>query len=118
MTTKQISEELLSLFDYLLRAQLNTIRQLRKASGLAEPQKPKEPRMSQMDMVFDILTDAGQPMHVQDIIGAIEKRFGKKLDRESLVSALAKRVIRKDRFIKTAPNTFALLTQDLGGGQR
>lgn len=118
MSTKQISEDLLSLFEHLLRAQLNTIRQLRKASGLAAPEEPKEARMSQMDMTFAILTDAGQPMHVQDILAGIEKRFGKKLDRESLVSALAKRVIRKDRFIKTAPNTFALITQDLGGGQR
>ncbi len=118
MATKQISEELLNLFEHLLRAQLNTIRQLRKAAGLAEPAKAKEQRMSQMDMVFDILTNTGKPMHIQEILAAIEKRFGKKLDRESLVSALAKRVARKDRFIKTAPNTFALITQDLGGGQR
>ena len=115
---KKISEELLNLFESLLRAQLNTIRQLRKASGLAEPQEPKEKSMSQMDIVFNILIIAGRPMHIQDILAAIEKRFGKKLDRESLVSALAKRVIRKDRFMKTAPNTFALITQDLGGGQR
>ncbi len=114
----KISEELLTLFESLFRAQLNTVKQLRKAAGLAEPETPKEKRMSQMDIVFDILTVAGQPMHIQDILAAIEKRFGKKLDRESLVSALAKRVIRKDRFIKTAPNTFALITQDLGGGQR
>lgn len=114
----KISEELLTLFESLFRAQLNTVKQLRKAAGLAEPEAPKEKRMSQMDMVFDILDVAGQPRHIQDILAAIEKRFGKKLDRESLVSALAKRVIRKDRFIKTAPNTFALITQDLGGGQR
>ena len=114
----KISDELLTLFESLFRAQLNTVKQLRKATGFAEPETPKEKRMSQMDVVFDILTVAGHPMHIQDILAAIEKRFGKKLDRESLVSALAKRVIRKDRFMKTAPNTFALITQDLGGGQR
>ena len=118
MSTKQISEELLVLFEQLLRAQLNTIKQLRKAAGLPDSKPAEEKRMSQMDMVYDILSEAQRPLHISDIIGAIEKRFHKKLDRESLVSALAKRISRKDRFIKTAPNTFALLAQDLGGGQR
>lgn len=113
--TKSISDELLTLFELLLRAQLNTIRQLRKAAGFAVTEKPREKRMSQMDMVLDILGEAEQPMHIQEIIAAIEKRFDKTLDRESLVSALTKRVNRKDRFIKTAPNTFALLTH--GGGR-
>lgn len=118
MATK-ISEELLTLFESLLRAQLNTIKQLRKAAGFPEPEKPKEKRMSHMDMVYDILKRAGQPMHVDAIIPAIERRFGTKVDKESLVSALAKRVMRQDRFIKTAPNTFALISQDdLGGGSR
>ncbi len=118
MTMKPISEELLNLFEQLLRAQLNTIRQLRKDAGLPEAEKPKEKRMSQMDMVFDILLTSERPMHIQEIIEAADKRFGKKLDRESLVSALIKRVKRKDRFIKTGPNTFALLTQEQEGGRR
>lgn len=34
--------------------------------------------------------------------------FGVKLERESLVSALSKKVMKKDRFIRTGKNTFAL----------
>jgi hypothetical protein len=114
----KISEELLTLVEALLRAQLNTIRQLRKAAGLKEREAPREKRMSQMDMVYDILLAAERPMHVDAILAAVKKRFGVQLDKESVVSALAKRVKRHDRFIKTGPNTFSLLTQEVGGGDR
>jgi len=111
----KITEELLNFFEPILRSQLNTIKQLRKAAGYKEPEKPKERRMSHMDMTYNILKTAERPMHVNDIIVAIEKNFSLKVDRESLVSALAKRVLRQDRFIKTAPNTFALISQEEGG---
>jgi hypothetical protein len=39
----------------------------------------------------------------------VAKRHGVMLDRESIVSALAKRVARKDRFARTGPNTFSVL---------
>lgn len=115
---KPINEELLHLLEQLLRAQLKAIRKLRKDAGLPEVEKPKERRMSQMDIVFNLLKAAGHPMHIQEIIEAANKRFDKQLDRESLVSALIKRVNRKDRFIKTGPNTFALLPQEQEGGGR
>ncbi len=35
-------------------------------------------------------------------------RFGVAVDRESLVSSLAKKVVRGDRFVRTAKNTFGL----------
>jgi hypothetical protein len=33
------------------------------------------------------------------------------LDRESIVSALSKRVARRDRFARTGPNTFSILPE-------
>lgn len=116
--TLKISEELLNLFESLLRAQINTIKQLKKISGIPEPEQPEEKRMSQMDMVYNILNVTRHPMHVNDLIVAIERNFNVKVDRESLVSALAKRVLRQDRFIKTAPNTFGLISHDAGGGKQ
>jgi len=112
-----ISEEILSLYEHLLRAQLNVIKQLRRAAGYEE-KTIEEKGMSQVQMAYDILCSSSHPMHVDNIIGAIEKRFETRLDKESLVSALSKRVRRQDRFIKTAPNTFYLIDQDRGGGQR
>jgi len=45
---------------------------------------------------------------VSEIIAKAEKVFGAKLERESLVSALSKKVMKGDRFIRTGKNTFAL----------
>ncbi len=114
----KISEEILNLYESLFRAQLNVVKQLRKQSGLKESEEPKEKRMPQMDMVYDILGESLKPMHVDEIIVAAKNKFDIELDKESVVSALAKRIKRQDRFIKTAPNTYALIDQDLGGGRK
>jgi hypothetical protein len=108
--------DLLGIFESLLRSQLNTIKQLKKNVGIAEEEKPKEKRMSHMEMTYDILDRAGHPMHITEILAAIKKQFDVDLDRESVVSALVKRVKRNDRFIKTGPNTFALIDQHTEGG--
>jgi hypothetical protein len=62
-----------------------------------------------MDMVFDILKREGRPVHINDILSGVKKRFDVELDRESVVSAITKRIARQDRFMRTAPNTFALI---------
>jgi len=113
---KQISEELLNLFESLLRTQLNTIRQLRKSAGYIEPVEPNRKRMSHMDMVYDILNLEQRPLHVDAIITMMQAKFNIKVDKESLVSALLKRVRRHDRFIKLGPNLFGLLAAGKKGG--
>ena len=109
------SEELLNLHESLLRAQLNVVRQLRKEAELQDLEQTKEKRMSQMDIVYDILKQVQKPMHVNDIIAIAKDRFDIELDKESIVSALAKRIKRQDRFLKAAPNTFAIIAQDWEG---
>ena len=65
-----------------------------------------------MDMVYDVLSSAGRPLHITEILRLIYKRFGLQLNRESVVSALIKRVHSRDRFVKVGPNTFALIEWD------
>lgn len=60
-------------------------------------------------MAYDILASQ-QPLHINDILSAIQERYGVKVDRESLVSAISKRVVRGDRFRRAGKNTFALLS--------
>jgi DNA-directed RNA polymerase delta subunit len=64
--------------------------------------------MSQVEMAYNILELAGKALHISQIIEEIERVFGVALDRESLVSALTKRVLRNDRFVRTGKNTFSL----------
>lgn len=107
-------DDLLEALEVITKAQLRAIRRLRlsptrksKTGTPAEGQR----RMSGMDMIADILQREGRPLHVSDILAAVRKRFGADLDRESVVSALSKRVARRDRFLRTAPNTFALIPE-------
>jgi hypothetical protein len=113
----KLVDEILSFYEALIRAQLNVIRQFRKQLGLTEIEPTTEKRMSQMDMVYDILSKSQAPMHVDDIIALTHQKFDIKLDKESVVSALAKRIKRQDRFIKTAPNTYSLIDQESNGGR-
>lgn len=77
-------------------------------SAQSPPEKAPHKRRSQMSMVEDLLVEAAQPLHISLIIEQAKSRFNQVLDRESLVSALTKRVKRKDRFVRTGPNTYGL----------
>ena len=105
-------KDLLDILEAISEAQLRTIRKLRgpQPSTAAEGEQHLE-RMSHIDMVQNILSSVRRPLHISDILELVSKQFGVDLDRESVVSALAKRVARKDRFARTAPNTFALLPE-------
>lgn len=69
--------------------------------------KPKK-RTSQVDIVGHILKAAGRPLHVSDIIALARRDFQVELEKDTLVSAILKKVKAGKMFVKTAPNTFAL----------
>jgi len=105
MEKEDIRDIILDTMVVSLEAQLRALKRLR---GSVEEEEPHEKSMSQIDIVFNILSVAGKPLHVSQIISEAEKSFGVKLDRESLVSALSKKVMKEDRFVRTGKNTFAL----------
>lgn len=103
--TDEIERAVLNAFEIALDAQLRAIRRLKSS----EPEKKRERKsMSQVDMVCDILRRAGKPLHISEILDRVEKSFGQRLDRESVVSSLVKKVQRQDRFVRTDKNVFAL----------
>jgi hypothetical protein len=105
MEREEVKEVFLETMASCLEAQLRAVRRLR---GGEQADKPRIRRKSQVDMVYDILLEAGRPLHVEEVIKRVEKAHGVRLDRESIVSALSKKVLRKDRFVRTDRNTFAL----------
>ena len=102
-----IRETILSTIEASLDAQLRAVRRLRQGDK-PEGKQPGRSRLSQVDMAYDVLKKAGKPLHIAALLGAIQSAFGIRVDRDSLVSSLAKKISRGDRFVRTERNTFAL----------
>jgi hypothetical protein len=97
-----------------LQAQVRAVERLRdnlprarKKSSAAAAVGPH----SQLDLVEEVLAGVGTPLHIDEIIQRVQKAHGVGLDRESIVSALSKKIHRGERFTRTGKNTFALLTE-------
>jgi hypothetical protein len=105
-----VRDDLIEVLEAISKAQLNTLRRLRRSPR--QPVRPADAKpvrsMSQIDMVHDILRRADRPLHISEIMTLVAQHHGVSLDRESIVSALAKRIARKDRFARPGPNTFSL----------
>jgi len=100
-----IRDSILDAFEASLEAQLRAIKRLR--TPIEESSELKK-GMSKIDMAYDILKRANEPLHINDIIQRIETIHQTKVDRESLASAITKKVKREDRFIRTGKNTFGI----------
>ena len=94
----------------LLKSQLKVIREFLKKGE--EPKfKPRGRGKSQMSVIHDILLSSQQPLHVADIITRAKQDFNMDLDRESIVSAITKKVKSGRMFKRVAPNTFTILRE-------
>jgi len=104
-------KEWAKLQETLLKSQLRSVREILR-EGDAPPRKPRRKGRSQMSVVYDILFAAHKPLHITDIITHAKQNFGVDLDRESIVSALTKKVKSGRMFKRVKPNTFAVLDSD------
>jgi hypothetical protein len=102
--------DLLDVLEHATLAQLRALRSLRQAQATKRP--PAEPgRKSNMAIVHDILVAANGPLHIDEIIRQAKQAHHRSLQRESLVSALTKKVLDQNTYRRTAPNTFDLLAR-------
>jgi hypothetical protein len=99
--------ELIEVLENSALAQLRALRALRRAEQ--RPAAKADPTgKSNMQIVYDILLAAKGPLHISDILQRAKKDHRRQLRRESLVSALTKKVLDQNTFTRTAPNTFDL----------
>jgi hypothetical protein len=108
MDESVIKDTILNTIEASLEAQLRAVRRLRSGEEQAKPKAARR-GMSQVDMAYDILKKAGAPLHVSEIIARIEQIHGRRVDRESLASALIKKVQRRNRFVRSDKNVFGLI---------
>jgi hypothetical protein len=106
----KLPEEFYSFYESLLSAQLRVVRQ-RKNPRSVKSKPAKGQGMSNIGMAVDILQRARQPLHISEIIAQVKTKHGLTLDRESLVSALVKKVHQNQGLTRTAPNTFQVLVK-------
>jgi len=109
-----IRDTILEAIEASLEAQLNAVRKLRKTAAKAAAPKRSRGR-SQMDMVYDVLVEAGGPLHLNEIVSRVNAKFAAKVDPDSLGSALTKRVVKAQRFFRPAKNTFGILESENAG---
>jgi hypothetical protein len=87
------------------QAKLKVIERFQQ-QGQRQPQE----RTSNIEIVENVLDGAGRPLHVSEIIRMAEQDHQVRLNRDSIVSAILKKINAGQTFIRTAPNTFALKT--------
>ena len=101
---QSIKDSIYEALETTLEAQLRAIRRLR---GSTKEISTSTKGMSQVDMAYNILDKIGAPLHINEIIRHIEITYRIQVDRESLVSAITKKVTRGNRFSRVGKNTFA-----------
>ncbi len=94
------------LQERLLSAQLAVLRKYLAERGGSREARDK--RKSQIHLIRDILAAGGHPLHISEIIQRAAEQYAVALDRESVVSAVAKKVKKGVLFERVGPNTFGL----------
>lgn len=106
-------EDMLEVLQKCTEAQLKVLRTMRKTTPGVTRSTPRG-RKSNMSVVEDILRSAHGPLHIEQIIQAAQARFHRALSRESLVSALTKKVLDENVFCRVDRNTFDLIERHRG----
>jgi hypothetical protein len=73
-------------------------------------ERPKK-RTSNIDIVLDVLHATHHPLHITEIIDLVKQGHGIELSRDSIVSALLKKVHAGQGVVRTGPNTFATVKE-------
>jgi predicted transcriptional regulator len=97
-------QEYLKIKQKVLEAQLKAIHEL-----LQQFLPVKEKRKTQTELVFDILNDVDKALHIKEIISLVKQKYDVALDRETIVSSIAKKIAKGIFFKRVAPNTYDLI---------
>ena len=100
----------MELQDYLKTKQKLLEAQLKATNELLQQFSPgATKRKTQIELIFDILNDVDTALHIQDIISQVKKKYNVQLDREIIVSSIAKKIAKGTLFKRVAPNTYNLI---------
>ena len=109
MESKSGEKVVLEVMESMLKAGLRSVREQLSSMGRDEVKASGKERKSNTKIVADILREAGHPLHIDEIIRIAGTSRGVELHRESIVSALSKKLLEGKVFRRTGRNEFALL---------
>jgi hypothetical protein len=97
-------DKIIELQRDLLNAQLEVISKYQQKTS----SKIKSKSMSKLSIVEDILKLSGKSLHISQIIEIAKNKYNITLERDSIVSAITKKIRNNKQFIRVAPNTFSV----------
>ena len=102
---------ILRTLEILYELQLKSVRQLLEDDGVQRTVRRKKGmrRQSLVDYAIKILTDENRPLHVNQLVDLLQERYDRSTDRDTISSALAKKVRQGVLVQQTGPATFGLL---------
>ena len=109
MESKSGEKVVLEVMESMLKAGLSNVREQLSSLGRDEMSALRKERKSNTKIVADLLRDAGHPLHIDEIIRLARETRGVELHRESIVSALSKKLLEGKVFRRTGRNEFSLL---------
>jgi len=98
-------DKMIEFHEALLQSQLKVVYRYQQQTPRL---KQKGKRTSKLDIVEHILGSSDQPLHISKIIDTAKHDYHVTLERDSIVSALIKKIKAGTRFVRVAPNTFDL----------
>jgi len=101
-------ETMLRVVEAMLKAGLRAVREELSARDSHPRRTFTRQRKSNTKIVADLLKKAGRPLHIDEII-KLAAEEGVELHRESIVSAMTKKLLEGKLFRRTGRNEFALL---------
>jgi hypothetical protein len=97
---------------FAIKKELTEARQALLGSGISLPDTPdtrRSARGNSTTWAADVLRKAGQPMHVNEIMAAIEREYHVSVRYATIVGNIARLVKKGRMFSRVGPNRFGLL---------
>jgi len=107
----QNKELILRTIETLLQLQIKSVRQMLGEEDVEKvsPRRSGVRRQSLVASTVKILMEEKRALHVNEIVDLLRERLGRIADRDTISSALAKKVRQGVLVQQTGPATFALL---------
>ena len=96
-------DKYLDFVEEMARSTLEVVKKFRQSTT---DTKTREPRTYKFEYVETILRNARKLLHIDDIIDIAGKEYSVTINKDSLSSAISKKIRSGSNITRTAPNTF------------